>query len=245
MAAAQVPPENPPSGAAEGARRENVAFVLQEFLTAILRLRSGRQEVPSVDLFRQQALQAVKAASARARERGYTDEDTQFAIFATVAFLDETILNLRNPAFSDWVRKPLQEELFGRHVAGETFFVNLEQLLGRRDSTPLADVLEVYLLCMLLGYQGRYSISSRGDLRALVGQTVDKIRRIRKDSPEISPSWMLPPEAARAQTADPWVKYLTIGAIACVVLAVSLFLFYKFSLSAGVSRMESLLGGGA
>ena len=54
-----------------------------------------------------------------------------------VAFLDESILNLRNPVFADWPRKPLQEELFGHHMAGEIFFQNLQPLAGagRFDAT--------------------------------------------------------------------------------------------------------------
>ncbi len=55
----------------------------------------------------------------------------QLATFAAVAFLDESMLNSQNPIFADWLRKPLQEELFGTHIAGETFFQNLQQLLGR------------------------------------------------------------------------------------------------------------------
>ena len=86
------------------------------------------------------------------------------------------------------MRKPLQEELFGRHVAGEVFFQNLEQLLGRRDSPELADLLEVYSLCVLLGYLGRYSIASKGDLRVMMGHTDDKINRIRGNRTDLSPS---------------------------------------------------------
>ena len=63
-----------------------------------------------------------------------------------VAFLDESVLNSRNPIFADWLRKPLQEELFGTHIAGEVFFQNLQQLLGRSDSPDLADLLEIYHL---------------------------------------------------------------------------------------------------
>ena len=68
------------------------------------------------------------------------------ATLAVVGFLDESILNTRNPLFADWPRKPLQEELFGIHMAGEVFFQNVEQLLGRNDSADLADLLEVHYL---------------------------------------------------------------------------------------------------
>jgi type VI secretion system protein ImpK len=74
-----------------------------------------------------------------------------------VAFLDESVLNSQAPIAADWRRQPLQEELFGRAIAGNVFFQNLKQLLRRNDSADLADMLEIYYLCMLLGYGGRYS----------------------------------------------------------------------------------------
>ena len=49
---------------------------------------------------------------------GYSAEDVKLAGFALVAFLDESVLASGNPVFADWPAKPLQEELFGTHVAG-------------------------------------------------------------------------------------------------------------------------------
>ena len=101
---------------------ENLALLFQELFTAIVQLRAHRQDVGDAEVFRSQVLQAVRIATQAAKARAYTDEDIQLAVFALIAFLDETILNLRQPVFQEWVRKPLQgEELFGRHVAGEVF----------------------------------------------------------------------------------------------------------------------------
>jgi type VI secretion system protein ImpK len=222
------------------ARTANLALMFQELFTAIVRLRSDRQEVTNAEIFRNQVLQAIRIADQNAKAAGYVDEDIQLGIFAIVAFLDETILNLRKPGFNDWVRKPLQEELFHRHVAGELFFQNLEQLLGRRDSTELADLLEVYDLCLLLGYLGRYSWSSKGDLRSLMGHTEDKINRIRKSRADLSPSWALPVEAEKLAYSDPWTRRLIIGAGACGIATLLLFSAYKISLSSEVSSLQQL-----
>ena len=133
----------------------------------------------------------------------------------------------------------MQEELFGRHEAGETFFEHLEQLLGRRDSPELADLIEVYYLCLLLGYLGKYSISSRGDLRGLMGQAEDKIQRIRKTTGAMSPNWALPKEAALSRI-DPWVKRLQIVAASTAAVAAALFLTYKLLLDSGISALQEL-----
>jgi type VI secretion system protein ImpK len=219
---------------------ENLALVFQEVLTAIVRLRANRHEVADAKAFREQLLHALKTADQNARSRGYPEEDVRLAIFAIVAFLDESILNLRLPVFEDWVRKPLQEELFGRHVAGEVFFENLQNILGRRDSPETADLLEVYSLCLLLGYLGRYSISSKSDLRALMGQTGDKIARIRNTGPEIAPQWAVPAEAAVPALSDRWMRPLLILAALCALLAVGLYPIYRVSLASGMDTLSQL-----
>jgi type VI secretion system protein ImpK len=219
---------------------DNLALFFQELFTAIVRVRSHRQEVNNADVFRSQVIQAIKTADQNAKTRGYTDEDVKSGVFALVAFLDESILNLRKPVFNDWVRKPLQEELFGRHVAGEMFFENLQEILGRRDSPEVADLLEVYYICLLLGYLGRYSISSKGDLRGLMGQTEDKIKRIRKSTVDLSPNWALPAETAGPLRSDPWMRRLFIVAGVCAGIALLLYPVYHFTLSSGVSSLNQL-----
>jgi type VI secretion system protein ImpK len=214
--------------------------MLQEVLTAIVRLRSNRQAVSDANSFRIHMREALKLADQEARKRGYNSDAIQLAVFAVVAFLDESILNSRNPLFADWPRKPLQEELFGTHMAGEVFFQNLQKLLGQTDSQELADLLEVYYLCVLLGFGGRYSMGNKGDLRSIMEAVGEKIRRVRGYSPDLSPAWMLPKEAARLTSGDPWVRRLGIAAIGCVALALLLFVIFKFSLGSGISDLRAL-----
>src|SRR5664279_2730327 len=162
------------------ARADNLALIFQEVLTAIVRLRSNRQELTDAESFRYYMREAIKTAIQEARNQaGYNADDIKMATLALVGFLDESILNTHNPIFADWPRKPLQEELFGIHMAGEIFFRNLEQLMGRPDSADLADLLEVHYLCLLLGFGGRYSIGNKGDLQSITQATGERIRRIR------------------------------------------------------------------
>jgi type VI secretion system protein ImpK len=221
-------------------RTENLALTLQEALTAIVRLRSNRQAVSDANSFRIHMREALKMADQEASKRGYNRETIQLAIFAVVAFLDESILNSRNLLFADWPRKPLQEEMFGTHMAGEVFFQNLQKLLGQTDSHELADLLEVYHLCVLLGFGGRYSMGNKGDLRAIMDAVGEKIRRVRGRSADLSPAWRLPQEAARIRGGDPWVRRLAISAIATLALALLLFMIFKFSLGSGISDLRAM-----
>ncbi len=223
-------------------RHENLALVFQEILVGSERLRSGRQAVADAAVFRRQVMDALKAAERQARNLGYSSEDIKLAIFAVVAFVDESVLNLHLPAFADWPRRPLQEELFGHHIAGEIFFSNLQELLGKNDSQDLADLIEVYLMCLLLGFAGRYSLGDRGELRAITRAAYEKILRIRGGVDSLSPSWQLPPEAPPKVAADPMVKKIGMVAAACFGLALILLIAYKMILSAGVSGLRGLAG---
>jgi len=119
-------------------------------------------------------------------------------------------------------------------------------VLTRNDSPETADLLEVYHLCLLLGYQGRYSggLGGRGELQATKDAIAAKIRRIRGEYKGLSPEWALPPDSVRASGSDPWVKKLTWAAIACVVLAILLFAVFKLTLSSGVSDLRALAAQG-
>jgi type VI secretion system protein ImpK len=235
-------PNEAQSSAPQQRRTENLALAFQEVLTAIVRLRSGRQEVNDAELFRQQVRAAMRSAHQDATRLGYVEEDIRLAVFATVAFLDESVLNLQNPAFAEWVRKPLQEEMFGRHTAGEIFFENLKHLLGRRETQELADLLEVHQQCLLLGFAGRYSLSGRGDLHAIIEAVEDKIRRIRQPHGGISPYWRIPHQAFVQGSSDPWVKRFMWVACSCAGLAVLCFVLYKVMLSSGLSALENMAG---
>ena len=223
------------------ARTENLALAFQEAITAIVRLRSNRQPVANSDAFRAHIRQLLSAADQEGRNRGYSAEDARLATFAVVAFLDESVLNLHNPVFADWPRKPLQEELFGGHVAGEIFFQSLQRLLERNESAQLADVLEVYQLCVLLGYRGKYGAGGQAELKSLMDSMAQKIRRIRKDGGQLSPDWAPPAGGPARASHDPWLRGMLIAAACMVLLAVVLFVVFKISLGSGVSSIQKVL----
>ena len=108
----------------------NLALAFQEVFTAIVRLRYNRQAVSNAESFRAQIKQALRVAEQEARSGGCSAEDVKQAVFALVAFLDESALSCRNPAFADWARLPLQAEMFGHQLAGEVFFQELQKTLS-------------------------------------------------------------------------------------------------------------------
>jgi type VI secretion system protein ImpK len=232
-------PEEQPAVSFER-RQENLALAFQEVYTAIVRLRSNRQAVSDAESFRAQMREAFKRAEEEARRQGYSQEETRLGVFALVGFLDESILNLQLPVFAQWPRKPLQEELFGVHIAGEIFFQNIQRLLGGRDSHGLADVLEVYQLCLLLGFRGRYGVGGQGELRSVIESVAEKIRRTRGAAQDLSPNWAIPAGQVRLVQSDPWIRRLLWTAVGCCVLALALFVGFKISLASGASDVSAI-----
>jgi type VI secretion system protein ImpK len=211
-------------------RRGQLALALQEVLTAIARLRANRQVAADADSFRNHVKQLLSSADRDARRIGYSSDDVSLALYAVVAFLDESVLNSAQPMFASWPSRPLQEEIFGGHMGGEIFFQHLRQLLARQESEDLADLLEVFQLCLLLGFQGRYSTADRGELRSLSGAAEDKIRRVRGAFGELSPAWA-PPTGEKVATArDPWLRWLGVGAVTSLLLVGLLFGLFRSSL---------------
>ncbi len=216
-----------------------LAVGFQEAFTAIVRLRYNRQAVSSADSFRAQMKQTLAMAEHDAASRGCNAGDVQLAKFAVVAFLDESVLSSRSPSFSDWARKPLQAELYNHQLAGEIFFQELHKILKRSDSPQTADLLEVYCLCLLLGFKGQYA--SEAELRSLTRQAEEKIRRVR-GTPELSPRGGIPPDAIRLVQKDPWLRPLRVMTASLFLLAVALFIVFKLLLSAGAAEISVLLG---
>ncbi len=221
-------------------RRDNLALVFQNLLTVIVRVRANRQVINDAQAFRVQMQSALRAAEREGISKLYPPEDVRLATFAIVAFLDESILNSANPAFSDWPRMPLQEEMFGHHRAGEVFFENIERLLTRGDSHGASDLLEVYSLCILLGYKGKYGLGDLDSVRPVLDSIAEKIRRVRGPLPGLSPSWAVPEGNIRPSEADPWIRRLAVGALAGGFIALLFFVIFWALLSSDAGKVRGL-----
>jgi len=220
------------------ARPDNLALIFEEVLTVIERLRAGRLRFEGIDVFRNQIWAAIDSAQKKGLRAGYTQDDVRLAMFAVVALLDESILTSRNPMFADWQSKPLQQALFNTDDAGDRIFRNISRLLGLNDSEALADLLEIHQLVLALGLRGRYSASgTTAEIGAILQKIEEKIRRIRGTPRALA--WQPPPQAV-VQSTDPWVPILKWMAIGCGVVALLLFVVFKFSLSSAITELGTL-----
>ncbi|MQA89714.1 MAG: DotU family type IV/VI secretion system protein [Gemmatimonas sp.] len=218
-----------------------LAVLLQETFTAAARLRADRQVAADAEAFRLRIKQLLGAADQAARRAGYDPAHVKLAIYAFIAYLDESVLNSTQEMFAGWPRQPLQEEIFGDHMAGQTFFIKLDELLAATDSEDLADLLEVYQLCLLLGFRGRYASGDDGGLRGRIVATQEKIDRIRGGPGPFGPHAAHPTDDVIPASRDPWLPWLGATAAACFAGASLLYLIFRISLNGQVEQLRAMV----
>jgi type VI secretion system protein ImpK len=233
-------------------RTYSLASCYENAFTVILRLAFVQsQSNANSQEFRASVRAALRAAMEQAKTLGYSSEINQLAFFAVVALLDETVLKAQAPAFADWAQRPLQEEMFGHNRAGEVFFDHLQNLLVRADSPETADCLEIYCLCMLLGFKGRYALSASitsfsasgdsgsarnsGEIYALIQQAREKTERIRGRATFMPDS--ATPLIKPALRTDYWSRGLGIAAVSLALVAVLSYFAFWMILSSGLTRI--------
>jgi type VI secretion system protein ImpK len=211
----------------------NLAFFSQGVLTAIERLQAGRERMPDADTFRRRTLRSLDDMERDARLAGYSGDHIKNVEFALVSFLDSVVLNSSEPGRAEWERQSLAMQRFNVANAGEVFFEKLETFRLERDSHHVADVLEVYLLCLLLGFEGRYA-GNIAELAPIIDRTRQRIDSIRGRQERLSPNAALPETAAPMSVAAP--PYWTSSRYRMVLIAagcgtVLLFILLKLSLT--------------
>ena len=227
---------NPPPGMP---RSDTLALLYQNIFTGIVRIQAGRQPLTDVETFRRRMKAALQEVDREAGGAGYGSTEIRDAEFAVVAFLDEAILSSKEPKAEEWRKKPLNIELFGQAVAGDVFFDKLLELERRRDSPQLADLLEVYLLCLLLGFEGRFAPPLRGDAFRIMERLRGRIESIRGTDYKVSPPMEFRVETVATVAApDGNWRWWILGSLAAAVL---LLLVYQWSLSWRIGHLESSL----
>jgi type VI secretion system protein ImpK len=223
------------------ARPDTLALFYQSVFTGIVRLQSGRQRVNDSGTLRRRIQDALKDVQKDAAAAGYRSREIRDTESAVVAFLDEAVLSLRDPSRDAWAKHTLSLELYGEANAGEVFFERLDELMGEADSPHLADVMEVYLLCLLLGFEGRFSAGRRAEAMLISERLKRRIEGMRREEYRLSPPLRFaeaaPPAAQPVRPENIWRMRL-IGLVAAPFI---LFLLFKLHLSIGVDSLSSLL----
>lgn len=217
--------------------RNDLVGLASPALELVLKLQAGIV-VPSGDLRRtfEQMLEELEQRGATLR---YSERHVQSIKFALAAFIDETVLTNDFALREEWEKYPLQLEYFGEQLAGMKFFERLDEMLKSPETE--ADALEVYYLCLLLGFKGKYKVYMEEQLKGVIAAVAEQLRRVgRLQEGELAPHWRADdqPEPPPERGLPLWVKAGTGALAGLVVLA---YMVLTFLLRSDVNRATEQL----
>jgi type VI secretion system protein ImpK len=156
-----------------------------------------------------------------AKKMNVAAEDIFMSKFAFCAAIDESVLASSFSIRDEWERRPLQLVLFGEQLAGENFFRYLEDC--RAQGAVRLQSLEVFHMCLLLGFQGKYLLEGPEKLAYLTARLGDEIANMKGKRAAFAPRWALPDQIEHTlkREAPLWsfaAVFLLIGIVALLGL---------------------------
>ncbi len=165
--------------------------------------------------FRRAILAGFDEMERKAFEMKIPMQKVKEAKFALASYVDESVLTSNWPGRMEWMSKTLQLTFFGEHIGGEAFFKHLNAL--RRAGDRFVDVMEVYYVCLQLGFEGMYRLRGLEQLMALQVDLRSQIEGYRKYADNrLSPDGV--PQESVMATMRREIPYWVIGTVtlACV-----------------------------
>lgn len=193
--------------------------------------------LPSPDILKRRIGTLLEDMDRRGLELGIPKRDLDDAKYAVVAFIDEQLFRAPWAGRQEWMLEPLQLVYFNENTAGEGFFERLDAL--EREPARL-HVLEVYYLCLALGFQGKFAVRGGDGLGATVDRLVGTLARATPQGDALSPRGA-PADAARgtARREAP-VLFLAGGVVAlAIVVAIALKVALVSATSDATARIQA------
>ncbi len=184
--------------------------------------------------FRERVREFLLELDRTAARQSALPDDLHAAKYAFCALVDEIVLTSVPRLREEWERRPLQLQFFGEQLAGELFFTRLEEL--RQQGASRLHALEVFHMCLLLGFQGKYMLEGTEKLGYLTARLGDEIAHLRGRRVGFAPHWAAPDRVTHT------LKYQTpLWAIGSVLAAVALLALIglRWSLSEQTTRQLS------
>jgi type VI secretion system protein ImpK len=219
---------------------ERVNQVTQDCFNAVAQLRRLEEgALPPPESLHRRLRGFVDALFQKGQQAGFSREDLNDMAYAVVALADEVAVTTSEELRQFWIGRELQMHYFKENVAGEAFFTRLETL--RRDPRR-AEVLQVYYLALLFGFQGRYRVRG-GEIELLnlveeLGRDVARGRR--RDVETLSPEGEAPDRSrARRGAGGRLLWVAAAAAVALVVLWIGLGVWVGQSAGSVVERIAA------
>ena len=197
---------------APSAAPQTLLDLMYDGFYALFMLKNGSGPRENAE-FLQKMTQFLDEFGRGAKKHSASADDIDAAKYAFCAAVDEMILRSPFPIRDDWARRPLQLVLFGEQLAGENFFHRLESLRARGSAHVQA--LEVFHMCLLLGFQGKYIIEGTEKLNYLTARLGDEIANMKGKRGGFAPHAERPDAIAHKLRRDlpVWVLCSVFGLI--------------------------------
>jgi type VI secretion system protein ImpK len=202
----------------------DLTTLCSDFLMLVMQLRVVKQ-LDDAERLRSRTKDMLSRLDTKARAAGIEFELVEQAKFALVAFLDEAITEISFDQKDAWLSNPLQMELFNRYDAGEEFFKRLQQLRQRAQANIPA--LEVYYLCLVAGFKGKYQFQDVEGLRGLIEDTRADLFRFKEGR---VPNVLSPHGKPAEGVLEVVSKEVPVWVIGVVAAAVGVLFFVVMSL---------------
>jgi type VI secretion system protein ImpK len=218
--------------------QERMYWVCADAISLATQLGTAH-DLPAPDVLRQRVASLFQQMREKGRDAGIPVDDTNEATYALAAFMDEQILRSPWPGRQQWMSQPLQLAFFQENTAGHGFFVRMQALSGMPGREH---VLQIYALCIALGFQGQYALSATGELVDL------QDRALATASRNLVPSEVLSPEGYPKRGLDALrekrVPVLMAG-FGLLGLCIVLFVVLRVLLSMNIGSTEDEIAGEA
>ncbi|HVE40136.1 MAG TPA: type IVB secretion system protein IcmH/DotU [Planctomycetota bacterium] len=223
-------PETTPTGTAP-----TLADLCGDLLAFALQLKRSK-DPGDAEAMRLKVDEQFRALETKARQADVPQEDVQQAKYAICAFVDEMILTSSWGLKESWADKPLQLAYFNDFAAGEEFYNRVDTLRGAKKNS----VLEVYYLCLALGFRGKYVDLQGMEKKKVLMDTI--LREIRGTAPAagsggLSPGWQ-PPDALPGIVKNFPAWFV---AAACGLVVILLFILLSTLLGSSAERVVERL----
>lgn len=185
----------PPTGAPvnvealEGVGENPLLRAAAPVLALVYHLRKTPEHLDVPDL-RKRIIEAVDTFEAQVRGIGIDQETVGRAKYGLCSLIDEAVLSTPWGFRSTWSTESLNVTYYRDRIAGERFYVYLREALDYPAGN--LDLLELYYICLSLGYTGRYGVRADGaERRGSIKQDVYRVIVQYRGEPvnDLSPHW--------------------------------------------------------
>jgi type VI secretion system protein ImpK len=221
---------------------DRVNQVTAECFNALIQIRTlGDDAGLAPEMFHARLVGFIDALFLKGQQAGLPERDVQDIAYAVVALADEVALRKPGGIRDVWMSRPLQLHYFNENLAGEGFFARLEYVMhdpNRRD------VLRVYYLCLMFGFEGKYAV--RGgelELAAVTRRVQDALGSSLRPEP-LSKHHLRPKERINRQR----VGFITVWiGLFAILFSLALIIVLRRALDTQATglldRISTMLGG--